>query len=162
MKQALAIAILVYLAFLAEFVLFNTFGRWGRPELLVLAVVFCNLYWGIRHSIWAAFIAGMLKDAFSIEVFGTYLMVYITAAYLTTFIRNNFYQPGSRFSRAVVTFFVLVGIFVLETLMHMRFFDVRVGEAVAYILVPQVVATMVAANFMFQALRDAVGKLKLN
>jgi len=161
MKRAAAIAVLVYLAFLLEFVLYNAFGRWGKPELMVLVVVFCSLYWGIRHSLWAAFIAGILGDAFSIEPFGTHLLVYITAAYLATFIRRNFYQPGSRFSRGMVAFFVLVAVFVMETFLHMRLFEVRWGEAVGYVLVPQALATMVAATFVFHRLRDMAVRFKL-
>jgi rod shape-determining protein MreD len=161
MKRASVIAVLTYLAFLAEFVLYNAFGAWGKPELVVLVIVFCCLYWGIRHSLWAAFIAGLLKDSFGIEPFGTYLFVYIAAAYLTTLIRQNLYQPGSRFSRAVVTFFVLVAIFILETLLHIRSFEVRLTEALAFILLPQVVITMVATTFVFHWLRDVVVKLKL-
>ena len=161
MKRAIAIGILVYIAFLLEFVLYNAFGAWGKPELMALVVVFCNLYWGIRHSIWAAFIAGMLRDAFCTEPFGTYLLVYITAAYLTTLIRRNFYQPGSVFSRGVVAFFVLIAVFIMEALLHMRFFEVRWGEAVGYILVPQALATMAVATFVFHRLRDTVVRLKL-
>ena len=47
-KRAAAIAAVVYLFFIAEFVLYNTVGMWGKPELMVLAVIFCNLYWGIK------------------------------------------------------------------------------------------------------------------
>lgn len=161
MKQFIAITILMYVAFLIEFVLYNTFGVWGKPELMVLAVVFCSLYWGIRHSIWAAFVSGMLKDAFSIEPFGTYLFVYIVAAYLTTLVRNNLYQPGSRFSRIVVTFIVLVGIFTLEAFLHMRFYEVRLWEAVCFVFVPRIVLTMAVATFAFGYLRELVGRFKL-
>ena len=161
MKRILAIAILIYLAFLAEFVLYNAFGSWGKLELMLLGVIFCNLYWGIRYSIWSAFCAGVLKDAFSISPFGTHILVYITAAYLTTWVRSNFYQPGSRFSRMMAVFFVLAGVFVLETLMRMRLSEVRVSEAFVFIFLPQAVMTMLVATFMFHGLRAAVVKLKL-
>ena len=161
MKKGLLIAVLVYCAYLCEFVLYNTFGPWGKPELMLLTVVFCNLYWGIRYSIWAGFVAGVLKDAFGIAPFGTYLFVYIAAAYLTTGIRNNFYQPGSRFSRAVVTFFVLVAIFIIEVVLHLRSFEVRFTEAVAYVFMPQMVTTMVAVTYVFQTLRNTAMRLKL-
>ncbi len=161
MKQALPIALLVYAAFAAEFALYNAFGSWCIPQLMLVAIVFCGLYWGIRYSIWAAFVAGVLKDSFGMEPFGTYLFVYIVAAYLTTFVRNNLYQPGSRFSRAVVTFFVLVGVFILETLMHMRLFDVDLQGAFMYIFIPQIVATMVVVTWAFHFLRDIAIRLKL-
>ena len=161
MKRVIAIAVLVYCAFLAEFVLYNAFGPLAKPELMLLLVIFCNLYWGIRYSLWAAFAAGILKDAFGGGPLCTQVFVYIAAAYLTLFVRRNFYQPGSRFSRAVVAFIVLTGVFVLETIMHMRLFEVRVNEAVVFILLPQAAVTMLVATFVFHRLRDTVVKFKL-
>ncbi len=161
MKRYFIITIFVYIAFLLEFVSFNAFGSWGKPEFLVLVIIFCNLYWGIRHSLWAAFIAGMLKGAFDIEPSCTYVLVFISAAYLTTFIRRNLYQPGSRFSRVVVTFFVLIAIFVMELLLHLRFMQVRLDEAMMYILIPPLVLTMAIATFVFAQLKALTQRLKL-
>ena len=161
MKRVSAITILMYFAFLGEFILYNAFGAWGKPELMLLGIIFCNLYWGVRYSIWAAFVAGILKDAFGIGPVFTYVFIYIAAAYLTTWVRNNLYQPGSRFSRMVVAFFVLAGVFILETVVHMRFFEVRTGEAVVFVLLPQILMTMVVATFVFHGLRDGVVRFKL-
>ena len=155
------ITAVVYIFFLAEFVLYNVFGAWGKPELLVLAVIFCNLYWGIRYGIWAAIGAGLLCDAFGVQPFGTSLLVYIAAAYLTTYIRKNIYQPGSRFSRAMAAFFVIVGCFILEIFLRLRQHEVRLSEAVLCILMPQLITTMIAATSVFQGLRNLVVKLKL-
>ncbi|MBI4309418.1 MAG: rod shape-determining protein MreD [Candidatus Omnitrophica bacterium] len=160
-KRALALAILAYLAFLAEFILYNIFGAWGKPELMLLLIIFCNLYWGIRYSLWAAFTAGVLKDAFGGGPFCTYVFIYIAAAYLATLVRNNFYRPGSRLSRAVVALVVMAGVFILEVMARMRSFEVRIGEAAVFILLPQAIVTMLAATFVFYRLRDLAVKLKL-
>ena len=160
-KRVIAIAAVVYLFFIAEFVHYNTVGMWGKPELMVLAVIFCNLYWGIRYGIWAALIAGLLRDAFGIQPFGTYLFIYIAAAYLTIYIRKNIYQPGSRFSRAMAAFLVVTGCFILEIVLRLRQHEVRLPEAVCFILMPQLLTTMIAATFVFQGLRNLVVKLKL-
>lgn len=160
-KRFAAIAVLTYLAFAAEFILYNMFGAWGKPELVLLVIVFCGLYWGIRHSLAAAIIGGALKDAFGVQPFGTYLFVFIVAAFLTTLIRRNFYQPGSRFSRAAVAAFVLVGVFILELILRYRLYEVRLDEAIAYVFVPQLLVTMVAATFIFHRLRDMAVRWKL-
>lgn len=160
-KRLFAIAAAVYFFFIAEFVLYNTVGMWGKPELLVLAIIFCNLYWGIRYGIWAAVVAGLLRDAFGIQPFGTYVFIYIAAAYLTTYIRKNIYQPGSRFSRAMAAFLVVTGCFILEIVLRLRQHEVRLPEAVCFILMPQLVTTMVAATFVFQGLRNLAVKLKI-
>src|SRR5208282_4082952 len=109
MKRVAIIALVCYLGYALEFVLYNFWGQWGKPELLILVVIFFNLYLGIRFSIIAAVFCGICKDASGVAPFGTYILVYITASYLTTFVRRYFYQPGSRFSRALVTFFVVIG-----------------------------------------------------
>lgn len=160
-KRLGVIAGFVYAAFLAEFVSFNVFGNWGKPELMLLIVVFCGLYWGIRYSLAAAFMAGIIRDSFGIEPFGTYILIYVVAAFLTTLIRRNLYQPGSRFSRAVVAFFVLACFFVMEVIMHLRLFDVRITEAIDYIFFPQVFSTMIIVTFLFHRLRDAAVRLKI-
>lgn len=110
-KRLFVIGILVYVFFVIEVILNDAFGLWAKPQLLLLLVVFWGLYSGIRYSIVVALLAGLLKDSYSILPFGTYLFIFVASAYLTTFVRRNLYQPGSPFSRAVVTFFVLLGAF---------------------------------------------------
>ena len=154
MKRVIVIAGLAYLCFFVEFILYNTFGPWGKPELLILLFVFFNLYMGIRYSIVAALIAALLKEASGGAPLGTYVFVYIVGAYWTTFVSKNLYQPGSRFSRAVVAFFVVLFCFILEAAVHMRVHEVRLGEMVSYILAPQLITTMIAATFVFLLLRD--------
>ncbi len=161
MKRIAFIVFFAYLFFLLEFVLYNAFGNWGKPEFLVLLVVFCSLYWGIRYSIIAALAGGLIKDAFSIEPFGTYLFIYVSAAFLTTLVRRNFYQPGSRVSRVLVVFAVVVGCFTAALFIHLRQQEVRLADAVGFILAPQLITTMIAATFVFQQLRGACAKLKL-
>ena len=154
MKRVLVIALVCYTLFVAEFVLYNAVGVWGKPELMILAVVFFNLYLGIRFSIIAALVCGLLKDSISIEPFGMYLFVYIAGAYATTFVRQYLYQPGSRFSRAMVAFFVVVACFIAQSAVTVMRHDMRFNEVLVYILIPQLVTTMIAATFVFHRLRD--------
>lgn len=160
-KRLILIVVLAYVFFTLEFVLNEALGVWAKPELLLLLIVFWGLYSGIRYSIVAAIISGILKDSFSILPFGTYLLIFITAAYLTTIVRNTIYQPGSRFSRAVVSFFVLIGCFILELLLYMMHHNVRLIDVVLNIFLPQTVTTMVVVTFVFHWLRDVAVWLKV-
>ncbi len=153
-KRVAVILGLAYLLFLVEFVLYGAFGAWGKPELLVLLFVFLNLYLGIRFSIIAAVFAGLLRDVFSPSPVGTYLFIYVLAAYWTTVVSKYLYQPGSRFSRALVAFFVVLFCFVVEMSLHLREHEVRLVEALTYVLLPQLIMTMVTATFVFHRLRD--------
>ena len=161
MKQYLWMAVLTYVAFLGEFVLYNVFGPWGKPEFLLLWIIFSNLYWGVRHSLVAAVMGGLLKGAFDIEPSMTHVFLFVCAAYLTTFIRKTVYKPGSRFSRLVVAFLVLVSVFVVDLLLHVRLMDVRLLEALTHILFPSLVLTMLAATLVFAWLKSFLGWLKL-
>ncbi len=154
MKRILVIGLVCYLAYALEFLLFNFWGEWGKPELLVLVVIFFNLYLGIRFSIIAAVFCGIFKDASGAAPFGTYILVYITASYLTTIVRNYMYQPGSRFSRSLVAFFVVVGCFIVQAVLSNMNHEVRLGDLLVYLLVPQLVTTMIAATYVFAQLKN--------
>ncbi|MEI7997916.1 MAG: rod shape-determining protein MreD [Candidatus Omnitrophota bacterium] len=160
-KRLILIVVLAYILFLLELILGNALGVWGRPELLLLLVVFWGLYSGVRYSLVAAIVAGALKDVFSILPFGTYLFVFVAAAYLTTFVRRTLYQPGSPFSRAVVAFFVLLGSFLIEVCLYLKHYNVYWLELFSNIFLPQLVTTMVVVTFVFHRLRDIAVKFKI-
>jgi len=154
MKRVAVIALISYAAYALEFILYNFWGQWGKPELLILVVIFFNLYLGIRFSIIAAVFCGIFKDASGAAPFGTYILVYISAGYMTTLIRRYLYQPGSRFSRAVVTLFVVLGCFIVQASLSNMNHEVRLGELLTYVLVPQMLTTMIAATYVFAQLRN--------
>ena len=154
MKRVAVIALLSYLAYALEFLLYNFWGPWGKPELLILVVIFFNLYLGIRFSIIAAVFCGIFKDASGVAPFGTYVLVYVAGAYVTTFVRRYWYQPGSRFSRGVVAFFVVLGCFIVQAILTSMNHEARVGIQWLYLLFPQVLTTMLAATYVFEQLRN--------
>src|ERR1700761_3780062 len=132
MKRIAVIALVAYLAFALEFCLYNFWGRWGKPELLILVVVFFNLYLGIRFSIIAALFCGIFKDSSGIAPFGTYIVIYLAGAYLTTFVRRYLYQPGSRFSRAMISFFVVVGCFIVQAFLTNMNHELHLFSSIVY------------------------------
>jgi len=154
MKRIVVIGIVSYLAFALEFLLYNFWGQWGKPELLILVVIFFNLYLGVRFSIIAAVFCGIFKDASGVAPFGTYVLVYIAGSYLTTLVRRYLYEPGSRFSRAVVTFFVVLGCFIVQAVLTNMNHEVRLGEQLMFLLAPQLLTTMIAATYVFAQLKN--------
>jgi rod shape-determining protein MreD len=139
---------------MSEFVLYNALGLWGKPEFLILVVVFFNLYLGVRFSIIAAVFCGILKDASGIAPFGTYLLVYVAAAFITTLVRRYLYEQGSRFSRSLVAFFVLTACFIIQAALTVMNHQIRLHVLLADILIPQLLTTMAVATFVFQQLKD--------
>jgi rod shape-determining protein MreD len=163
MRQFLIIPLICYLAMLAEFSLFNVLGRWGDPHLLLLVVIFFNLYSGIRYSLWAALWAGVFKDCFSTMPFGTHVFAYIAMAYLSTFIRKNWYERGSDASKLLMVFLLVTAHTLLMGLLHhMVFEDVRWSDVWGGIWAPELITTMVVALFVFGVLRDVAGYCKFS
>jgi rod shape-determining protein MreD len=154
MKRVAVIGLVSYLAFALEFLLYNFWGQWGKPELLILVVIFFNLYLGIRFSIIAAVFCGVFKDASGVAPFGTYILVYITGAYVTTLVRRYLYEPGSRFSRIVVTFFVVTGCFIMQAVLANMNREVRLPGLLTCILAPQLLTTMIAATYVYAQLKN--------
>jgi rod shape-determining protein MreD len=154
MKRVAVIGLVSYLGFALEFLLYNFWGQWGKPELLMLVVIFFNLYLGIRFSIIAAVFSGIFKDASGVAPFATYILVYITAAYVTTLVRRYLYQPGSRFSRIMVVFCVVAGCFIVQVILSNMNHEVRLKEQLLYLLFPQMLTTMIAATYVFGQLKN--------
>ena len=102
----------------------------------------------------AAIICGILKDSCSITPFGTYVLVFMGGAYVTTFVRRYLYQPGSRFSRALMAFFSVLGCFIVQAILLAMNHDVPLTDLVIYILVPQLLTTMIAATYVFGQLKN--------
>jgi len=161
MKRIAVIVLVSYLAFMSEFVLYNALGTWGKPEFLILVIVFFNLYLGVRYSLIAAVCCGILKDASGIAPFGTYLLVYVAAAFTTTFVRRYLYEQGSRFSRSLVAFFVVVICFILQAVLTVMNHQMRLHALLADILIPQLLTTMAVSTLVFQQLKDISGFFKL-
>jgi rod shape-determining protein MreD len=153
MQQILLIPLICYLAFLVEFVLFNLFGRWGDPHVLLLVVIFFNLYSGIRFSLWAALWAGVFTDCFSTMPFGTHIFAYVACAYLSTLIRRTCYERGNDLSKILMVFFIVTVHVVILGLVHqMVFEEIRWLDVWGSIWLPEVIATVVVALFVFEKL----------
>ncbi len=160
-KRIIFITLMVFMLTMAEFFLYNMFGPWFKPELVLLAVIFCTLYWGVRYGIGAGFLAGCLKDSLSIDDVWVNILIYVAAAYLTTFIRRNFYQPGSRLSRVIVVFSVVLFTFLMRVAIYLRSHDLDLSQSVAYILVPQWITTLVVVTWLFVRLKEIVVKFRI-
>jgi rod shape-determining protein MreD len=162
MLQIFIIPLICYLALLIEFVLFNLCGRWGDPHLLLLVVIFFNLYSGIRFSLWAALWAGIFKDCFSTMPFGTHVFAYVACAYLSTFIRWTFYERGSDLSKINMVFWVVSAhVFILGLLHQMVFEEVRWFDVGSSIWLPEVIATTFVSLYVFEKLSTVIRKLRV-
>ena len=144
----------VFICFVLESVFSAVFGRWFSPNLLLLLVIFINLFRGIRYSIFTAVLAGIFKDSYSLGPFGLSIFSLVVCAYLTTVIKMYIYQPGSMPSRVLLVFVmtvIYVGIMAALAIMSTA---VNLGDIFLYVFIPEVVATTMMTGSAFRRFRQ--------
>ena len=150
---------LVFVTFVVECVLAQVIGYWYIPNLLIILVVFFNLYRGTRYSLVAGVFAGLLKDSFSAGPFGLYTFAFIIAAFFTTLMKMYVYQPGSMVSRVLLVFIVTVGYVTTYWLIQLMFTSLAFPSVFFHILVPEVGLTTLIAPVAFKKYRQCALKL---
>ena len=75
MKKIITIIFLSFFFLWLEFFLFNYVHPWVTPNFLLLLIIFVNLWLGIRFSLFAAVVAGLLKESFSTDFFGFHIFI---------------------------------------------------------------------------------------
>jgi len=159
MRRLLAITVLTFLFFCAEFIIFNLIGAWARPQLLVLLVIFFNLYLGIRYGLYAAILAGVITDSFSTGIFGLNIVAFIICAYMTTLLRKYIYFRGSRMSRLILVFCICLIDFIVRVVLNAMSGQIDVFGALTVVLLPTLVMTLLCTSPIFQQLRLCASKL---
>lgn len=159
MRRLIVITVLTFLFFLIEFILFNLIGNWARPQLLILLVIFFNLYLGIRYGLYAAILAGLITDSFSTSVFGLNIVAFIICAYMTTLLRKYVYYRGSRMSRLILVFCICLIDFFVRVVLNAMLGQVDVYGAITVVLPPALIMTLLCTSYTFQQLRLCVSKL---
>jgi rod shape-determining protein MreD len=159
MRKIVFVPACVLIFFLLEFFLFNMAGRWFMPNLLLLAIIYFNLAFGIRYSIFAAVLAGVLKDSFSTGIFGLNIFSLVLCAYMTTVLKRYLHYAASRRSRFLLVFFITVINISIHFCLQAMFEKIDVGQVFKFVFVPEVLTTLVVTSLVFTELKKCVSKL---
>ncbi len=159
MRKVLLIIFLVFIFYLIEILLFNLFGRWFRPNLLLLLIIFFDFYLGIRFGLLTAFAAGILRDSFSTHILGVNLLSLVASAFLTTVFRKQFYFKGSRTSFFLVISLVCLANFLIQFVLYIFCSTVNFSSALTAVFFPQIISTLLVSLFVFKQLRKCVSRL---
>jgi len=159
-RRFIFIGLLAFVIFFVELILFNFFGRWFKPNLLLLFVIFMSLYLGIRYSIVTALFAGFIKDCFSVSLFGLNIFSFVACAYLTVFIRRYHFAAASS-SRIVTIFWISVANVLLHYIINVMFLSANFKEMFIFILCPEVLATLFVSGYFFKKLKILASKFSL-
>ena len=150
---------LVFATFIVECVFAQVIGYWYIPNLLIILVVFFNLYRGTRYSLLAGVFAGLFKDSFSAGPFGMYTFAFIVAAFLTTLMKMYVYQTGSMVSRMLLVFIVTIGYVTIYWIIQLMFTSLAFPSVFFHILVPEVGLTTLIAPVAFKKYRQCALRL---
>lgn len=160
MRQIIVITFFIIVAFVTEFLLFNMVGRWVVPDLLLLLVIFFNLYFGIRYGLFAAVLAGAVTDSFGTGLFGIHLCSLMICACLTTILKGYIYHMGSRLSRYIlISLIAVINVIVCYGLYETFGNSVSPGQVLKWILPTQVLVTLAVAPLTFRYLKQCVSGL---
>ena len=159
MRKFFIITLFAGLFFLIEFMLGNQGPSWMKPNLLILLIVFTHLAWGIRYSLYAALLAGLLKDSFSTAVFGINIFSFVICAYFIVFLKKYIYRKGSIIRQAGLVSSVLILNNIFHVLLQLMFEPVRFLYVLGYVMFPEMIFTLSLMRPAFNLLKQCVLRL---
>lgn len=159
MRNIAVIGLLVSGGFVFEYVCAELFGGWFCPNILIVIVVFFNLFRGIRQSLVAAFFAGLLRDSFSPQLFGLHIFVFMLCAYLTTFVKIYIYHSASKESRILLACVMTFLYVVIQSLVRIVFVNADFGQVIRLVLLPELISTALVSGYVFAQLKKCALKL---
>ena len=156
MRKFLLMMGLSFFFFTIEFLWVNLLGAWLKPDLLLLLIIFFNLSLGIRYGLTAAFFAGILKDSFGASAFGIHILSFVVCAFIMILARRYIFHANIYSLRIFLAFLMsLLNVFVVFML-NSFFHPLNIKEAFCFVMVPEILATTIAAGFTFRHLRTCV------
>lgn len=161
MRKILTIAILVAICFFIEFVAFNFLGRWFKPNLSLILLVFFNFYWGTQYGVMAAVLAGVIKDSFSVTPFGLNIVSFIVCVYITSFLRRHFYYLSSSTSRIQIVIILCFVNTLVQYFISALHGSVSFWQVVNYVMIPETLMTALVAGYAFLYIKDIAVKFTL-
>ncbi len=157
MKKVTLITAITLLFFLLEFIFADFFGRWLKPNFLILLIIFVDLHLGVRYGLFAAILAGILKDSFGAGVFGIHIFTFILCVYVTTLMRRYlFYDVEFGFLRILMAFLVSVFNIMVGYLLKSLFTPIDFYQMAVFVMLPETLATTFVAAFVFKELKRCV------
>lgn len=153
------ISLYVVASFILQSFLAEISGHWFAPNLLIIVVVFFNLYRGIRYGFLAAIMGGLLWDSFSAQHFGWHTFSLILCAHIASFSKMYLYHSGSLSSRVLMVFLISLIYSFIQYLLNVMVVSVSFEEAFTHVMVPEILATTVAAAYFLEKFKQCALRL---
>ena len=162
MKRAILLFAMTLVFFLLEFIFANFFGRWLKPNLLILLVIFVDLHLGSRWGIYTAIIAGILRDSFTVGIFGVNTFALVSCVYITTLTRKYLlYDVEFGFLRILMALAMSILNVVIICILLSLFKTIDFRGTIVFVLLPEAITTTLMASFIFRELKRCVLKFSV-
>jgi len=159
MLKRVAILILVILFFSFLELNFPKFLRlFGvTPNLLLISVVFFNIYFKPKNALLFTGFCGIIKDIFSIARFGMNIVSFVACGFLVSKIKTSIYH-NDRISQILTVFLVsLLNSFIFFII---NSFSIRLPffRSLFFVILPEALYTAIIAPIIFYGLKRCVQK----
>ena len=155
MQKTLFVITFSLLCLIPQILCLKIFGPGFVPNFVLVAVIFFNLYRGMRISLGAAFVGGFLLDSFGGGTMGINTFTLVSCAFLTGTLKMYVYQPGVAESRVLMVFvIVLVNSFLQYFILFLAGVDLHFTEAFTRAILPEAILTILIANVTLERLKD--------
>ncbi len=163
MKRFLVILGLIFIFFVAEFVLFNVFGLWATPNLLLLLVIFFSVFTERVYALFSAVCAGIFMDAFDIDNFGEYIFAFLVCFYITVLLRRFIFHSLSLLPQLLLVSLVCFVDFLVHFILRSHLINSIEGQQLVCIIkdifLPRLGVTLIVTSFVFKWLKRCVSGL---
>lgn len=159
MLKIFNVFLFVITAFVVESAAADLLGPWVRPNLLIILIVFFDLFRGIRYALLVAVLAGLLKDSFTVGMFGVNTFSFVISAYLATFFKMYIYHVGSMAAKFLIVFLVVLSNVFLQYVLQAAAHAVRFDEMFLYVLLPEVLTTTFIAHYVLEKYKTCAKRL---
>ncbi len=161
MKKIIIIVLLAAILFFVEFFWFNFIGKDFVPNLLLLLVVFIALNFGKYHALWAALVAGFIKDSFSIHPVEINMFSFLACALFISYMQKYIFHEFSWLTQVLIVCLVCLFNFIVQYALQFNVVNLSFLSAVRYVLLPEMVMTVLLSIPIFKQLKKCALKLSV-
>jgi len=158
MKRFVFLGCVALFFYLIEFFLFNIFGKFFLPNLLLLLIIFTSLYGDKYHGFYLAIFSGFIKDAFSINYFGLNIAAFLGCAIFIFILKKYIYHELSRLFLILIIISVCMFNFLIQYTLRSMFGNVNFIVALKNVFFPEALMTLFLATPTLKQLRKCVLK----
>ncbi len=161
MRRFFFVAAVIFILSCLEIILSTHFILFRfKPNLLFLAVIFFTIYLGLAEGLFSAAIAGILKDAFSLNPFALNLMVFLICVGLVNYFKKYIYRETVlTVMLTVISAGLINGLLDYFVVFFAR--GITFGSALLSVILPEIILTAALAAPLFFYLKRCALKFSI-